>query len=89
MTTNEFLKIKASEMVASRKEFDRRCNDMFTGRTVEIISNYNGQICGRSRPSLKGKRFKVTSAIVDIEGVYVFIEGHPVGLHESEIIFIN
>lgn len=34
----------------------------YEGRTVEIISKYNGQVVGRSKPALTGRRVVITHA---------------------------
>jgi hypothetical protein len=36
-----------------------------TGRTVRIVSDYNGQPYGRSRPSQRGRVAKIVSVVVD------------------------
>jgi len=46
-------------------EYDGLISDMLKGKTVEIVSNFNDQPHGRSKPSLKGKRFTVKSAYTE------------------------
>lgn len=54
---------------------ERNITALLVGRTVEVISNFNDQQFGRSKPSLKGKRFTVHHAFVDDGGVTVWLEG--------------
>ena len=57
---------------------DGLISDMLKGQTVEIVSNFNDQPHGRSKPSLKGKRFIVKGAYVETrhEGeIHVQCEG--------------
>lgn len=46
-------------------EYNGIINDMLKGKTVEIISDFNDQPIGRSKPSLKGKRYKIRHASAD------------------------
>lgn len=48
-------------------EYDKIIGELLKGKTVEIISNFNDQPIGRSKPSLKGKRYKVTYAISKVD----------------------
>ena len=46
-------------------EYEGLIEDMLKGKTVEIVSNFNDQPHGRSKPSLKGKRFAIKSAHIE------------------------
>jgi hypothetical protein len=54
---------------------ERSITALLVGRTVEVISNFNDQQYGRSKPTLKGKRFTVHNAFVDDGHVTVWLEG--------------
>lgn len=56
-------------------ESERCIGALLKQRTVEVISNFNDQQFGRSRPSLKGKRFTINGAFVEDGGVTVFLDG--------------
>jgi len=45
-----------------------RVSEMVVGRKARILSNFNGQACGRSKPSLKGKIITVKNVSIDSYG---------------------
>lgn len=49
------------------------------GRTVEVISDFNDQQFGRSKKSLKGKRFEITNAFTDGGEIVVWLKGCDCG----------
>ena len=54
---------------------EQAIGEIMRGRTVEVISDFNDQPYGRSKPSLKGKRYEVLSAFVEQGGVTVWLSG--------------
>jgi len=61
------------------EQLQKEIGDKFEGRSVRILSNYNAQPYGNSKPSLKGKVFKITSAHIDSRDCYFFLEGYEYG----------
>ena len=57
------------------KESERCIQSLLKRRTVEVISDFNDQQYGRSKKSLKGKRFKVHHSFVECGQVTVWLEG--------------
>jgi hypothetical protein len=54
---------------------ERAIRALLKRRTVEIVSDFNDQPFGRSKKSLKGKRFTVIDAFPEQGGVTVWLEG--------------
>lgn len=74
----------------SIRETQKGIHEAAVGRRVRILSNYNGQPIGRSRPSLKGKVFHVTHAFwSDNNGVCLFIEDYGVSIPLNEVEFVD
>lgn len=70
-------------------ELQRRLIDLVKNRFVEVKSDWNGQPFGNSRPSLKGKRFKVESADLDVHnGILLWLEGQRLSIRESEVSWV-
>lgn len=74
------------------KEMEDSMHDFLIGRAVEIISDYNGQPCGTSKPSLKGKTGEIVGVNINGTACSVWIEGYYFGhpaLHIDEIEFLE
>ncbi len=59
-------------------------------KEVKIISNYNGQPYGSSKPSLKGKVFKIKDIIIDDKQIYFHngnIDHCYISIHEVEFLY--
>ncbi len=57
------------------EEIDKK----FVGKSVKILSDWNGQVHGSSKPSLKGKVFKIMNTHIDFDDVTFFLEGYECG----------
>jgi hypothetical protein len=70
---NEALK----RYIANAFRCETYVNNILRERTVEIVSDFNDQPFGRSKKSLKGKRFKVKSACLSLsEGeIHLWLDG--------------
>jgi hypothetical protein len=70
---------------------ERSIKALLKRRTVEIISNFNDQLYGKSKKSLKGRRFIVDDSSVDQGRVTVFMEGVRCGawLWEDVVLVEN
>jgi len=67
---------EAIEMGEQIQAAQDNLNALLSGLSVTILSNFNGQPFGRSRPSLKGKTYTVSHAFYDdFHGVCVFVRG--------------
>jgi hypothetical protein len=80
--------IDANQTIKNIQE-EARC--LVAGRKVRIVSNFNGQPCGRSRKSLKGTVQTVKSLQLDGYHIWLFLEDGGkcwcgVGLKEVEFI---
>lgn len=51
-----------SEKIKSIRD---KVSNMLVGRQARILSNFNGQACGQSKPSLKGKLITVKAISID------------------------
>jgi hypothetical protein len=61
------------------------------GKRVKIVSAYNGQDYGRSKPPLTGQIFEVTSIHIDAlhHGGFLFIKGQRLGLGFDEVEWVE
>lgn len=59
-------------------------NKRYAGKRAVITSSYNGQLYGRSRPSMIGKTVVIEGVIVS-DSILVFIEGESVALRPDEL----
>lgn len=83
------MKEKIQELFDQAKKTDRALNDLVKGEQVRILSDWNGQLHGRSRKSMKGKTFEVAHATIDpYWGVYLFLEGERVSIMAKEVEFL-
>lgn len=60
------------------RDYQRQVSDILRDKVIEIISDFNDQPHGRSKPSLKGKRYKVKSAHIDASQdgeIHLFCDG--------------
>lgn len=77
--------------IASQKQADDELWDMCVGRTVRIISDYNGQPFGKSKPNLKGREFKVKAAFFHAKSITLWLEAgdyrtHAIGLKDVQFL---
>ena len=63
------------------KEIKDKISKILIGRKVRVISDYNGQPHGKSKPKLTGKIFTITHYVDDS---YVWVKGQHVGLRFNE-----
>lgn len=63
--TVEHLRIELAALLGQAVEIEVAVNNLLKGRRVEVISDFNDQPHGRSRPSLKGKQYTIRSADMD------------------------
>lgn len=74
------------------KEIQDRIHKLLKGRTVRIISNYNGQPLGSSRKSWKGREGKIKEAHVNGRDCVVWLDingySEP-GLYLHELEFLE
>ena len=68
---------------------EKDANDLVKGKTIKILSDYNGQPYGQSKRSLKGECFTVTGSTVESDGIWLYIKEHNVGLNIEEVEFID
>ena len=61
------LHLEMRNLVSGMVECNKTISERLKGCTIEIVSNFNDQPHGRSKPSLKGKRYKVKGAAADLE----------------------
>jgi membrane protein implicated in regulation of membrane protease activity len=59
------------------------------GRTIKIVSDYNGQPYGSSKKSIKGSIWRIKSVWFNGDTWGVFIDGYSVGLCYDEIEIID
>lgn len=78
--------------IAKIKAIQNDAKDFLMGREVKIISQYNGQLCGRSKKPMTGRRGKIEMVDIDGQDCHVWITGlvygHP-GLRLDEVEFIR
>lgn len=48
--------------LAEQTKIDQELAGFLKGKLAKIVSKYNGQVCGRSRPALTGRTVKITEA---------------------------
>lgn len=59
------------------------------GKTIVIISDYNGQEFGKSKRSLKGEKFVINHAVFGMTGeLVVFIKEQRLGLLPEDWDFV-
>lgn len=59
-------------------------------RKVRVISNFNGQAVGTSKPSLKGRVFTVIAAGPERHGVSLYLDyKHTTSVRASEVEFLS
>jgi hypothetical protein len=79
----------ASEHANNRIKLNQRIEDAYKGKMVRILSDFNGQPYGRSRPNLKGRIFKVDWTCLQPDGrITVSFRDHrePIDATNVEII---
>lgn len=59
----------------------------YVGKKATIVSDYNGQDYGSSRPSQRGKTVEVHSVFLDSHGVFFFVYGERQSLRADELEF--
>lgn len=62
--------------------------EKYRGRRVRIISDFNGQMHGRSRAALTGQILTVRSVDVDAFSVSLFLDGQNVAVSVGEVEFL-
>ena len=77
------------EAVSEVQRIERELAQAYVGRTATIVSNYNGQDYGSSRPSKRGKTVEICRVHIDASGVYFFVRGERLSLREEELRFNN
>jgi len=85
------LKAALAKHVRHVQSINDDANRALKGVRVRIVSDYNGQPYGRSKPSLKGTICTVDSVSIDDNRAHIFLKeylyGHPsVGLNDIEFI---
>lgn len=68
--TSKLAELKDSQL--SLLEYSR---NILVGRSIKILSDYNGQTYGKSKPSLKGKIKVIAHVSITDCRLYVAIEG--------------
>jgi hypothetical protein len=81
------LKEELAKLVKAQNDLRMRATSLVIGRPVRILSDYNGQPYGRSRPSMKGREMTVerVGSIDPHWGISLFLRGERVAIWESEV----
>jgi len=70
--TNSELKHEIVTYISKIKAIEVSVKEMLIGRQARIISDYNGQLYGHSKPSLRGKVITIKYASIDSLGCSVW-----------------
>lgn len=78
-------------LINKAKDLQNKAEVLVKGKRVKIVSNYNGQDYGRSKPALTGQIFEVTSIHIDglHRGGWLFIKGQRLGLGFDEVEWVE
>lgn len=66
-------------------KINQDAKELIQGREMKILSDYNGQPYGSSKPSLKGKIFRVESVSIEGDGCQLLPKGMYVYLPIEEV----
>jgi len=77
---------RAQEIVGSAVA---HANLKLKGRRVRIVSDFNDQPYGRSRPSLKGKVTTISHVCVESSHSCFFLEGYLCSVRPNEVEFLE
>lgn len=75
--------------LAEIEKAEKNISDQFIGRTVRVLSRFNGQMFGRSKKPLTGRTFKVTHVSTSCGRVHLLLEGTRVYIERGEIEFAD
>jgi len=90
MTQNE-ANLLNDEILSTEARWNAQVKSL-VGKRVRVLSEYNGQMYGRSKTSLKGQIKKIGSAMIGDEGIIISLEGYVYGcpcLELSEVEILN
>lgn len=71
-TSDRVIKRRLAELAEAYRKLDAEAQALCQGRTVRIVSDFNGQEFGRSKPSLRGKTLELCSASLYSTGEFSF-----------------
>lgn len=71
MTTDAEIKAELSRLAAVCEQAQEEAKALCKGREIRILSKFNGQPCGCSRPVLTGKVFTVGAVCIDHGAAFV------------------
>lgn len=74
---------------AAPDKLHQECTALVVGKKVRILSNYNGQVIGTSRPSLKGRVFNVTGFCMSDTTMFLFTSAGNISIRLDEVEFIE
>ena len=69
MKQGEFIKKVLSGLPMQIAQIEERAKKLAMGKTVRILSNFNGQPFGLSKPALTGQTFVVKEVSIGSQGV--------------------
>lgn len=80
---NDFIKHNLLEIEKAEKNI----SNQFIGRTVRVLSRFNGQMFGRSKKPLTGQVFKVCDVSISCGRIHLLLEGMRVYIERNEVEF--
>lgn len=89
---DQYVKDIVATMTDTIRQLQADLSRIMVGRTVEIVSNWNGQTMGCSRKSRRGRRYVVREVCVVVWGKHgplLFVEGEFCGLHMNDVKFVD
>jgi len=79
----------AADAKRSQDELSQRLRCAMHGRMVTVLSNFNGQPWGHSRPPLSGKQREVTNTLVDGGRLFVLLNGTLAYCPVEEVVLVE
>lgn len=83
---------KLNKLHAEMKAIEQEVSEAMRGKFVEVISDYNGQMCGSSKPSQSGKILEVATFFYSHGEPQLFLSKFRYGcpaLGLDEVRFVN
>jgi len=68
---------------------EKNISDQFIGRTVRVLSRFNGQMFGRSKKPLTGQAFKVIDVSISCGRIHLLLDGKRVYIEHHEVEFVD
>jgi hypothetical protein len=68
---------RLAELAAQCQKLHEEANALCKGKSVKVVSNFNGQEFGRSKKSLRGEALLIEYVCLYEDGRYSFTANHP------------